>query len=216
LNLAQQKYIADQNYELALENAKTLKDREAAEQKYRDELLELEKGKGGGGGGSGGGGDGGGDGGGSGGGSGSSGGRRSGSPGGSPGGGPPGLGPSANLTQEQLSALGYIYQNVRLYDPTKSRPYGEHNMWVKDGETYGDNPYAQEYSGNLGYDPSLMGYTQAGADTGSFVPTDEENKNVWDTATYTPMDDYGGTTNYDDYNYDDSGNPYNSSWSDYA
>jgi hypothetical protein len=45
---------------------------------------------------------------------------------------------------------GWNYQNVRLYDPTKSRPYGEHNMWVNQatGETLGVNPYAGEYAGN--------------------------------------------------------------------
>jgi hypothetical protein len=72
-------------------------------------------------------------------------------------------------------------------------------MWVKDGETYGANPYAQEYSGNPGYDPSLMGYTQAGADAGTFAPTPQEYQDSWT-----------GSTSYDDpYKYEVPGSSIN-------
>ena len=45
LNLAQQKAIADQNYQIALTNAQTQKDRDAANQIYQQDMMQLEKDK---------------------------------------------------------------------------------------------------------------------------------------------------------------------------
>ena len=201
LQLAQQKAIADQNYQIALKNATTQSDKIAADQAYQQKMQQLEQDKfdlqkaelnkplptsvsppssSGSGSPSG------------------SGGKSGGS--GSNGSGPPGLEPSANITplQQGNIPIGQGYSEWKGGDESKvGYPWGAPGYeGYQDWDTFASS-----------YDPSLMGYTQAGADQGSFAPTPEEYQNSWTGST---------NNDYYDYNYDSGGQAYNDSWSDFG